>query len=210
MTPSDRPNEAMINENSPIWVSANPDCTAILSGCPVASMPKVPKMIIPTTTTTLSSAMVPQCWTMMSGLTIMPTEMKNTAPNRSFTGIMTRSMRSASFVPASIEPITNAPSASEKPDSTEKMAIKKHNPMAMISIISSLSTRLNRLNSVGNTKMPMVNQMMRKNDNFRMLRNISPLSTVWLMAMDDSTTIIPTATKSSMMSTASTSGTNRR
>ena len=53
--------------------------------------------------------------TKASGLTSIPTEIKNTAPNRSLTGCITFSIRSASFVPAKIEPMTKAPKAEEKP-----------------------------------------------------------------------------------------------
>ena len=138
-TPSDKPSVAMINENSPICVRQKPDSMATLSDCPVASMPNVPNNIIPTITTTDSSAIVPAYSMMIVGLTIMPTDMKNTAPNKSFTGLTMRSMRSASLVPANMEPMTNAPRAIEKPLFTENTAIKKHKPIAMTSIISSVS-----------------------------------------------------------------------
>ena len=50
-TPSDMPNVAMMKANSPICVSEKPDWMATLRVCPVTSMPKVPKSIIPTITT---------------------------------------------------------------------------------------------------------------------------------------------------------------
>ena len=53
--------------------------------------------------------------TIIPGSTIMPTETKKMAANRSFTGFTKRSIFSASSVSASIEPITNAPKAEEKP-----------------------------------------------------------------------------------------------
>ena len=106
--------------------------------------------------------------------------------------------------------MTKAPSAIEKPHSTEKIAMKKHSPMAMMSIISSLITRRNFLKMVGMRNTPTTNQMMRKNDSCRMLLSISPPSTVLLMAIDDSITIITTAKRSSTMSTAKTPGTNLR
>ena len=209
-TPSVVPSVAMINENSPICVRLKPLSIAILSGWPVASMPVVPNTIIPTITTTDSSVIVPAYCTITSGLTIMPTEMKKTAPKRSFTGPTMRSMRSASGVPARIEPMTKAPSASEKPLSTENIAIRKHSPMEMMSIISSLMTRLKRRKMVGITNTPTTNQMMRKNPNLRMLLSISPPSTVLLIAIDERSTIITTAKRSSTMSTANTPGTKRR
>ena len=78
-------------------------------------MPKVPKSIIPTITTDDRMRICHQYMPTMAGCTIIPTEMKKTAPKRSLTGVTTVSMRSAKLVPASIEPITKAPRASEKP-----------------------------------------------------------------------------------------------
>ena len=46
-----------------------------------------------------------------AGSTIMPTETKKMAPKRSFTGVVTRSMLSASTVSARMLPIMNAPNA---------------------------------------------------------------------------------------------------
>ena len=46
-----------------------------------------------------------------AGSTIMPTETKKIAPKRSFTGVVTRSMLSASTVSARMLPIINAPNA---------------------------------------------------------------------------------------------------
>ena len=140
----------------------------------------------------------------------MPTEMKKTAPKRSFTGFTTRSIRSASGVPARIDPMTNAPNANEKPLSTEKIAIKKHNPIAIMSIISSLITSRNRLKSVGMRKTPTTNQIIKKNPNCKILFTISPPDTVLLMAIDDNITIITTANRSSTIRTANTPGTKRR
>ena len=51
ITPSDIPSVAMINENSPICVSENPDSMAMRSGWPVTSIPNVPNIIMPTMTT---------------------------------------------------------------------------------------------------------------------------------------------------------------
>ena len=173
-------------------------------------MPKVPNTIMPTMTTAASRAMTLQCLVITSGLTIMPTEMKKTAPNRSFTGEIRRSMRSASMVPARIEPMTKAPNAAEKPDFIENSTMAKHSPMAMMSICSSLMYRLKRLNNVGIRKMPTVNHMIRKNDSLRMLLTISPPLTLLFSAIDDSITIITTANRSSTMSTANVIGTKRR
>ena len=50
------PRVAMMKANSPIWVSEKPDSMAVLSGCPVTSMPNVPNSIMPAMTTTESSS----------------------------------------------------------------------------------------------------------------------------------------------------------
>ena len=139
----------------------------------------------------------------------MPTDMKNTAPNRSLTGVMRRSMRSASTVPASIDPITKAPRASEKPDFTENTAMKKHSAMEMTSISSSLMTLRKRLNTDGIRNMPTVNQIIRKPERVSTLF-ISSSPCTFFLATDDSITSSTTAKRSSTMSTASTRGTKRR
>ena len=123
---------------------------------------------------------------------------------------MSLSMRSASTVPAIIDPITKAPNAAENPDLIEKSTMAKHSPMAIMSICSSLMNRLNRLNNVGIMKMPAVNHMIKKNDNLRMLPTISWPLTLLLMAIEDKITIKTTANKSSTMSTANVMGTKRR
>ena len=89
------PNVAMIKANSPICVSEKPDCMATFRVWPVTSMPAVPKIIMPQITTTDSRSIGAQYWLSIAGCTIMPTEMKNTEPKRSFTGVTTCSMRSA-------------------------------------------------------------------------------------------------------------------
>ncbi|EJX00695.1 hypothetical protein EVA_11197 [gut metagenome] len=68
----------------------------------------------------------------------MPTETKNIAPNRSFTGFTRCSMRSASTVSANMDPITNAPRADEKPAFVAIITIPRHNPMLTIKRVSSL------------------------------------------------------------------------
>ena len=82
-------------------------------------------------------------------------------------------MRSASIVPARIDPMTKAPNAAENPDLMENITIAKHKPMEIISICSSLMYFLNLLNNVGIMKMPTVNHMIRKNDSLRILPTIS-------------------------------------
>ena len=101
--------------------------------------------------------------TITVGSTIMPTEMKNTPPKRSFTGFTTFSMCSASQVPARMEPITKEPRASEKPEDTENTAMRKQSPMAVMSSSSLLIYLRKNLKNDGNRYTPIVNQMMRKN-----------------------------------------------
>ncbi len=85
----------MINANSPICVREKPDSIAMRSDCPVISIPKVPNRIMPAITTPESSNIGQKYSTMTLRSTIMPTDMKNTAPNRSLTGLTTASIDSA-------------------------------------------------------------------------------------------------------------------
>ncbi len=126
----------MMKANSPICVRENPASMATFRFWPVTSIPKVPSSIMPKITTPDSTRIGAQYCVMMCGSTIMPTDMKNTDPNRSFTGVTTRSIRSAKLVPARIEPITNAPNASENPQQTEKTAMPRHSPIDMIRSVS--------------------------------------------------------------------------
>ncbi len=89
------PRVAMINANSPICVSENPERMATRRVCPVMSMPNVPKIIMPAITTADNISIGIQYSASMAGCTIMPTEMKNTEPKRSLTGVTTCSMLSA-------------------------------------------------------------------------------------------------------------------
>ena len=74
-----------------------------------------PKMNFPTITSSDKITIGIQNSPSTCGFTIIPTEMKKTAPKRSFTGAVSFSIRSASLVPARMEPMRNAPSAAEKP-----------------------------------------------------------------------------------------------
>ena len=94
-TPKLIPNDAMMNENSPICVNEKPVSIATFNDCPVTNIPNAPNTIIPTITTADNSNIGPAYSAIVVGCTIIPTDMKNTAPNRSLTGIVTRSMRSA-------------------------------------------------------------------------------------------------------------------
>ena len=48
MTPSDSPNDAMINENSPICAIEKPHCMADFKDCPLMRKPKEPNTACPT------------------------------------------------------------------------------------------------------------------------------------------------------------------
>ena len=87
--------------------------------------------------------------TIIAGSTIMPTDTKNTAPNRSFTGATSRSIDSASAVSARMDPIMKAPNAGEKPVLDAITTIAKHKPSATMSNVSSLISRRQRFNSPG-------------------------------------------------------------
>ena len=145
------PSEAMMNENSPIWVRVKPLSIATLRFWPVTSIPSVPKIIMPAITTAARIRICHQYCTSTCGSTIIPTEMKNTEPKRFLTGPITRSIRSAITVPARIEPITNAPNSSEKPHITLNTAIEKQSPMATTKSVSSFRYDLTRVRKEGMT-----------------------------------------------------------
>src|SRR6476660_2231773 len=137
-----------------------------------------------------------QCSSKELGLISIPTDTKNTAPNKSFTGLTKCSMCSACVVSAMIEPMMKAPSAGENPTLAANITISKHNAIEMISIISSVNKCLARLSSVGIKKMPPTNQMIKKNASLN-TDIISTLHENWrLTAIVDSKTIIKMASKS--------------
>ena len=103
--------------------------------------------------------------TSVSGLINMPTETKNMAPNKSFTGLTKRSICSASFVSAIIEPIINAPKAGENPTFAAKITINKHNAIDIIKSISSVNRGFNFLRIVGIKNIPDTNQIIKKKPN---------------------------------------------
>ncbi len=129
--------------------------------------------------------------------------MKNTEPNRSFTGLSTFSIRSAITVPAKIEPMTKAPNSSEKPHITLKIAIEKHNPIETTSSDSLLRNARDRLRNDGSRYTPTINQIIRKNTSLPMLKsNSDPFTSP--MASEERRTSISTANRSSIISTEST------
>ena len=95
--------------------------------------------------------MTSQCSAITAGATIIPTETKKMAPNRSLIGATRPSMCSLSMVSARMEPITKAPSAEEKPTASASATIPKQRPMLTIRRISSLRKRRACLSSEGMT-----------------------------------------------------------
>ena len=71
-----------------------------------------------------------------SGSTNIPTDTKKMAPNKSFTGATSFSIRSASTVSAKMEPTTKAPNAALKPDSTATTAMTKQSANDTINKVS--------------------------------------------------------------------------
>ena len=91
----------------------------------------------------------PMYSTIMAGSTIIPTDTKKTAPNKSFTGATSFSMVSASMVSAKIEPMMKAPNAGEKPTFDAKTTIPKHMANEIISIVSLLTSFFERFRKIG-------------------------------------------------------------
>ena len=139
--------------------------------------------------------------TSIFGSTSMPTDTKNMAPKRSFTGATSFSILSASMVSDMIEPMTNAPKALLNPTFVDSTAIRQHSPSDTMSSVSSLMSLRTDLRTSGTTKIPTTNHSIRKNTIFTMLPIIWPPSAPLPTAMADSITIMTIASTSSSMST---------
>ena len=87
--------------------------------------------------------------TIIAGSSIMPTERKNTEPNRSLTPEVRCSTRSACTVPASSEPAMKAPSAEEKPSAFASSTMPKQMPRELTSSVSSFISGVALFISVG-------------------------------------------------------------
>ena len=199
VTPRDTPRVAMMKANSPICVSEKPHCIAVFSGCPDRSTPVVAKSSWPRMTVRVMTTMGSQYWPIIAGSTIMPTDTKKMAPNRSFTGLTRRSMCSASMVSARMEPMMKAPKAAEKPVLSATTTIRKQRPRATMRRVSSfISFRVLR-RMRGMRKMPTTSHSTRKNTSLRILTTSSPPSKLADTEMVDSTTINTTARMSSRM-----------
>ena len=145
----------------------------------------------------------------MAGSTSMPTDTKNTAPKRFFTGSTTFIMRSASIVSARIEPMTNAPKALLKPTLVDNTAMAQHRPRATMSSVSLLINLRIDLSMSGIRKIPTTNHRMRKKPIFIRLPIICPPSGFDPLAMAESITIMTMASMSSSISTLITSPAKR-
>ena len=145
------------------------------------------------------------CEMRIPGSTNIPTDTKNTAPKRFFTGSTSRIILSASMVSAKMLPITNAPKAELKPASVAMTAIRKHSPSEMMTSISSvISLRVFRRKN-GIRKMPTTNHSTRMKPSLRMLISSCPPLAELPSATVESITIITIASTSSKISTLITS-----
>ena len=153
----------------------------------------------------MSTRIGSHCEARISGSTNMPTDTKNTAPKRFFTGSTSRIILSASIVSARILPITKAPNAELKPAPVAMTAIRKHSPSEMMTSVSSvISFRVLRRKS-GIRKMPTTNQSTRMKPSRRMLISSCPPPAELPSAMVESITIITIASTSSRINTLITS-----
>ena len=91
----------------------------------------------------------PMYSTIIAGSTIIPTDTKKIAPNKSFTGATNFSMVSASTVSAKIEPMMKAPNAGEKPTLDAKTTIPKHMANEIINMVSLLTSFFERFKNIG-------------------------------------------------------------
>ena len=107
--------------------------------------------------------------TIMAGSTIIPTETKNIAPNKSLTGATSFSILSASTVSAKIEPMMKAPKAGEKPTFAASTTIPKHIAKETISNVSLPIHLRERFRKIGIRYIPTTNQRIRKNTNLPIL-----------------------------------------
>ena len=80
----------MIKLNSPIWQKQKPPCMAVLRGFPLSRIPVVADSDLNTTMVPAIISIGPIYFTSTSGFTSMPTDTKNTAPNRFLIGVMIR------------------------------------------------------------------------------------------------------------------------
>ncbi len=111
VTPSARPSEAMMKENSPICARPMPTRSEVRASLPAAKVPSVQLTILPSTTTVVMTMMGTAYSTSTLGSTSMPMVTKKMALNMSRRGSVMRSMSRISRDSAMMAPITKAPSA---------------------------------------------------------------------------------------------------
>ena len=149
VTCSDKPREAIIKANSPICVRLKPHCMAVFKGCPANITPIVPKKACPRITANVMTMIGTAYSIIIAGSTIIPTDTKKIAPNKSFTGFTNRSIDSASIVSARIDPIMKAPKAAEKPVLAAIATIPKQRAKDTINSVSSLISFRQRFRNSG-------------------------------------------------------------
>ena len=139
--------------------------------------------------------------TKMAGLTIIPTETKNTAPNKFLIGVVSLWIISASSVSAKMEPMIKAPRADEKPALLANQTMKKHRPTANTVNVSSVMNLRAHLRIVGMRNTPPTYHTKRKKTSRTTLIINSLPSKAVLTARVESITIIRIAAKSSTTNT---------
>ena len=97
------------------------------------------------------------------GSTSIPTDTKNTAPNKSLTGFTRCSMCSALGASAIREPMMKAPRAAENPMCVARTTIPKHKPMEATIKVSSFIKSFAFLKKVGMRYIPITNHRVKKN-----------------------------------------------
>ena len=208
MTPSERPSEAMMKENSPICAIENPQRMADFRLSPPSMNEREPKMDCPmrmvSTRMRMGRAYSSRIWVSTS----MPTDTKKMAPKRFLTGSTNFSMRSASMVSARMLPMMKAPKADEKPTLVEMTAMAQQRPSETMSSTSLLMSLRTLRRKRGMAKMPTTSHSIRKKPILMMLPSIWPPSGLLPLAMADSMTIMTMARMSSRMSTDMTSPAN--
>ena len=85
----------MMNENSPICARLSPLITEVFSVAPVRRAPNPQNSERPMMATKAMTTMAPRFSVTARGVTSMPTDTKNTAPNRSLMGLNSASTRFA-------------------------------------------------------------------------------------------------------------------
>ena len=179
----------------------NPHCMADFNDCPLMRKPKVPKRACPTTIVITRTRIGTLYSTRIFGSTSIPTETKNIAPKRFFTGSTNFIIFSASIVSARMEPMTNAPKALLNPTCVDTTAMAQHRPSDMMSSVSLFISLRDERSSHGMANMPTTNHKTRKNPMRTTLPSICPPSRLAPDANAESITIITMASMSSRMST---------